>query len=82
LIQAPNFHGGCSCQCHLPCQNLCTSMPSMCQLVCWIRFISYHTCILRLQPSLHLRTLRFWTERKLVLYLTFSFQLKIQDLNM
>jgi hypothetical protein len=32
--------------------------------------------------SLHLRTLRFWTERKLVLYLTFSFQPKIQVLNM
>jgi len=72
---------GCSCQCHLPCQYLCTSMPSMCQLVCW-RFICYHMCILRLQPSLHLSTLRFWTERKLVLYLTFSFQPKIQVLNM
>jgi hypothetical protein len=45
-----------------------------------VHMLSYvHT---RLQPSLHLSTLRFWTERKLVLYLTFSFQPKIQVLNM
>jgi hypothetical protein len=72
---------GCSCQCHLPHQNLCTSMPSMCQFLCW-RFICCHMCTRRLQPSLYLRSLRFWTERKLVLYLTFSFQPIIQVLNM
>ncbi len=69
------------CQCHLPHQNLCTSMPSMCQFLCW-RFICCHMCTRRLQPSLYLRSLRFWTERKLVLYLTFSFQPIIQVLNM
>jgi hypothetical protein len=39
----------------------------------------YHMCILRLQPSLHLR-LRFWTERKLVIYLTFFFNLRYKFL--
>ncbi len=80
-IQTPNFHGIFMSVSSPMSKFMDINAFDVSVCVCW-RFICYHMCILRLQPSLHLRTLRFWTERKLVLYLTFSFQPKIQVFNM
>jgi hypothetical protein len=80
-IQTPNFHRMFMSVSSPMSKFMDINAFDVSVCVCW-RFICYHMCILGLQPSLHLRTLRFWTERKLVLYLTFSFQPKIQVLNM